>query len=90
MAKKSQKGVVAKRHLSDDRRHFVYYLPREHYVGITSQKYPSQRVCNLKQRTGMDITGWRVLQVFNTREEARHYENMWHSWLGANGININN
>ena len=86
--KKSTKGVEPVRHLRDDRIHWVYYLPEEHYVGVSSQINPRFRIYKQRQ-LGMNTDGYKILKGFKTREDARHYENLWHSWLGANGINLN-
>ena len=88
MGKLSIKGVKPIGHLSDDRDHHVYYLPEEHYVGVTSQIEPNRRINKLRGH-GFNVDGWKILRTFNTREEARHFENLWHSYLGANGVNLN-
>ena len=82
MKKKSQVNFR-----DEERVHKVYYLPKEHYIGVTSQKYVSTRVNNHRQ-SGLDTEGYRTLSVHKTREEARHRENLWHSWLGCNGMDV--
>lgn len=75
--------------IDKSRRHCVYYLPNEHYIGITSQLKPEARI-NKHRFLGMNCNDWIILREFTSREAARHYENLWHSYLGANGINLNN
>ena len=62
----------------------VYYLPEEHYVGVT---WDVPNRVRMHRNAGSNIEGWRVLSCHATRIEARHKENLWHSWLGCNGIN---
>ena len=60
----------------------VYYIPREHYCGITIQ--PKARMT--RHRTdGFDTTGWRVLACADTREEALILEAEFHL-MGMNGM----
>ena len=53
---------------------YVYYLPEEHYVGIT---------CDLKERLADHkktkiINGWEVIARFERRVDARWFECMFH------------
>ena len=63
----------------------VYYIPNEHYCGVTSN--PQARMASHKHK-GMDIEGWRVLSCHDTFIEARHQENLFHSMMGMNGIDL--
>ena len=63
--------------------YIVYYLPEEHYVGITN--HPKDRMSN-HRRGGKNINGWRVLYATECRTDARHHENLFHSVLMCNGI----
>ena len=45
----------------------VYYIPEEHYVGITENLY--ERIQKHKS-LGKNIEGYRILKEFNTRQEA--------------------
>ena len=63
----------------------VYYLPEEHYCGITRR---------LSHRMGYHRTqghipdNYRVLACYETKAEARHHENLMHSFLGCNGMSL--
>jgi hypothetical protein len=86
-----KKTTKNQEHLADyfhRKLHYVYYLPEEHYVGVTSQKYPCARI-NKHNFLGFNTDNWYILNVFETREEARHLENMFHSYMGCNGVNLN-
>lgn len=86
--KKTTKGLEHNAEFFHRELHYVYYLPNEHYIGITSQKNPYYRI-NKHKFLGLNTDGWFVINVFSTREEARHLENMLHSYMGFNGINLN-
>lgn len=86
--KKTTKNIEHKADYFHRKLHYVYYLPEEHYVGVTSQVNPYCRI-NKHQFLGFNVKGWTILNVFETREEARHLENMFHSYMGCNGINLN-
>jgi|AntAceMinimDraft_18_1070375.scaffolds.fasta_scaffold100208_2 hypothetical protein len=72
---------------SDDRLdyHMVYYLPKEHYIGITNQ--PKQRIADHASKNGRDTTGWRVMFCSKDRYEVRLVENRYHD-LGFNGLSL--
>ena len=63
----------------------VYYIPDEHYCGITNN--PKKRMIVHKSK-GMNVEGWRVLSCHDTLIEARHQENLFHSVLGMEGISL--
>lgn len=61
----------------------VYYLPNEHYVGMTDQY--EHRMKQHKQVHKRDITDCRVLMTFDNPFDAHIYETQWHK-MGANGF----
>ena len=63
----------------------LYYLPNEHYVGITLHLY--QRMFKHRERE-KDTDGYKILAVYPTLEQARHHENLMHSWMGCNGLHL--
>jgi penicillin-binding protein-related factor A (putative recombinase) len=63
--------------------YLVYYLPEEHYVGITSQ--PEQRMQEHKSRAKRNINGWRVLFCSEDKYEACLIEAHYHC-MGFNGL----
>ena len=63
----------------------VYYLPEEHYCGVTNN--PEKRMIVHKNK-GMNVEGWRVLSCHDTLVEARHQENLFHSVLCMEGISL--
>ena len=62
----------------------VYYIPEEHYCGITKMK-PEKRLAHHKYE-GRNIEGWRVLFCSEDKAEAYHHEALFHSVLGMNGL----
>ena len=69
----------------DDKTYYVYYLPEEHYAGITFML--SDRMVTHRQH-GMNTEGCKILAEYKDKAEARHHENLLHSWMGMNGINM--
>ena len=65
--------------------YIVYYIPNEHYVGITNQ--PKARMKH-HEKNGKNIDGWRVLFCSSDRHQARLIENRFHD-MGFEGLNIN-
>ena len=65
--------------------HIIYYLPEEHYCGVTSN--PARRMATHRYH-GNNIEGWRVLACYDTLLEARHHENLFHSVLGMEGMSL--
>ena len=63
----------------------VYYLPEEHYVGVSKNLYDAY---HRHIRRGKKVKGIKPLSFHKTKEEARHRENLWHSWLGCNGMKV--
>ena len=63
----------------------VYYLPKEHYCGVTNN--PERRM-TVHKSYGNDPEGWRVLSCHDTLLEARHQENLFHSVLGIEGMSL--
>lgn len=64
-----------------ERGYVVYYLPKEHYVGMTNN---FEHRLNMHKRD-KDVTDARILQAFETAVEAHLYETQWH-YMGANGF----
>ena len=64
--------------------YLVYYLPEEHYVGITSNPWSRMRK---HKNGGRNISKWRVLYSCKTKKEAGYIEAMFQSVLGINGLN---
>lgn len=65
--------------------YIVYYLPNEHYCGVTNQ--PHKRMHNHK-REGKNIENWRVLYTSTDRKTAHYYEAMFHSVLAMEGVSL--
>ena len=65
----------------------VYYIPSVNYAGVAKLSLLDSRIGKHKHY-GVDVQGWRVMNIYETREEARHHENLLHSLMGMNGINI--
>ena len=65
--------------------YMVYYLPEEHYIGITNQ--PKQRMADHKHHGGRNTEGWRVMYCTESKYEARLVENRYHD-LGFNGLSL--
>ena len=63
--------------------YIIYYLPLEHYVGITNN--PNYRMSGHRKH-GKDTTGWRVLQTTKTKHEAKYIEALFASVLAINGL----
>lgn len=68
-----------------DLEYSVYYLPEEHYVGMT--KRLSARISKHKTQHGRNTDGWRVLRTFDNPFDAHIYETQWHK-MGAHGFGI--
>ena len=64
-----------------DGHYSVYLLPNENYVGQT--KKIKHRMYNHKYK-GRDITGFKILHTFKTREEAKKKESEYHA-MGYEG-----
>ena len=66
--------------------YLIYYLPNEHYIGVTKERSIYNRMSQHKAK-GNNIDGWRVLYASENRAEAYHHEAMYHGVLGFNGLN---
>ena len=65
----------------NDNQFSVYLIPNENYVGQTNNIY--KRMCWHKHY-GRDISDYKVLHTFDTREEALAKEKEYHA-MGYNG-----
>lgn len=65
--------------------YIVYYLPEEHYVGITNQ--PKQRIADHESHHKRNISGWKVLYCCKDKYEARIIENRFHD-MGFYGLSL--
>jgi len=65
--------------------YMIYYLPEEHYIGLTTQ--PKQRMADHKSHHNRNTTGWRVMYCTESKYEARLIENRYHD-LGFNGLSL--
>ena len=65
----------------------VYYIPSIHYAGIAKLSHLNSRISKHKH-FGVDVEDWIVMNIYESREEARHHENLLHSVMGMNGINV--
>lgn len=63
----------------------VYYLPNEHYVGITNQ--PKQRMADHKCHGNRNTEDWIVLYCTEDKYNARIIENRFHD-MGFNGLSL--
>ena len=68
---------------SKDSYHTLYYLPEEHYIGVSCR--PSGRVRDHRVR-GKLIDNWESVATFKTKRDALDAEAYMHS-IGYNGIN---
>ena len=59
----------------------LYYLPEDHYIGVTNQL--SLRLVNHKRKS-KHILGYEIVSVFKTKKEALRTERYLHS-IGYNG-----
>ena len=86
-ANKEKLAAYNKEYVSAKRDEFytVYYLPEEHYVGITNQLYV--RVKNHRSK-GRNVEGHRILFTCETKREALDIERKFHDVLSFNGSNV--
>ena len=63
----------------------MYYLPEEHYIGITN--YPKKRMQLHKHTQRNNTEGWEVVYTFKTKREALDMERKFHDVLGYFGGN---
>lgn len=63
----------------------VYYLPGEHYCGVTNsvESRISDHRCH-----GKNIEGWRILFCSEDRKEAAYHEGLFQAVLGIEGLNF--
>jgi len=59
----------------------LYYLPEEHYIGVTNQ--PKLRMYNHKKK-GKHVLDYEVITTFKTKREALDIESLLHK-LNYNG-----
>ena len=64
----------------------VYYLPEEHYCGITNDPY--HRMKTHDQQQGHNTTGWKVLYCSEDKKDAGYHEGLFQTVLGIEGLNI--
>tara|TARA_R110000796_G_scaffold226958_1_gene343493 strand:+ start:85 stop:489 length:405 start_codon:yes stop_codon:yes gene_type:complete len=62
----------------------MYYLPEEHYIGITN--CPKKRI-ELHKYQRNNTEGWEVVYTFKTKRDALDMERKFHEELGYNGKN---
>jgi len=80
----NQRSYTARKPKKDEG-YYVYYLPEEHYCGITNNLYQresSHRNTALKNTNNMTV-------LFHSMDKsiAAHHEAMFQSVLGINGLN---
>ena len=68
---------------------FVYYLPEEHYVGVSASHRFPHRMCEHRSK-GRDIEGWKILFHSEDRKQAKLVESQFHIILGCEGGRWNN
>lgn len=68
--------------------YYVYYLPEEHYCGVTGDLTERIRL-HQSSHNGVkhNVEGWRVLYHSFDKAEAYHHEAMFQSILGIKGLN---
>ena len=87
--KKHKKRLDATRKEKRDSGYYtVYYLPNEHYCGVTSMS-PEFRMAFHKHK-GKNTNDWRVLYCSIDKKEAYYHESLFHGVLGMEGLIINN
>ena len=62
--------------------HWVYYIPNEHYVGVSDKPY---RRINHHHKKGWNIANARMLFHSKSRSEAERVEAEFHIMLSCNG-----
>ena len=62
----------------------LYYLPEDHYIGISNCIY--KRMAVHRSRFDRHTEDVEIVATFDTRAEALHYEKLLHS-IGYNGSN---
>jgi predicted GIY-YIG superfamily endonuclease len=65
--------------------YYVYYLPEEHYCGITNNLY--QRESSHRNTAGKNTNNMTILFHSMDRNIAAHHEAMFQSVLGIGGLN---
>ena len=60
----------------------VYYLPEEHYVGMTGRV---KKRMSAHKSAGKNIINYKILRVFENEIEAHLYETQLH-WMGFGGF----
>ena len=79
------KEKIKEKNRKGDGFYSVYYIPEEHYVGMTNcVKF---RLASHKHTSDRDLEGFRVLKTFDCPHKAHIYETQWHS-MGANGSHL--
>jgi len=82
--KSCQNKYLKEWRLEDSKDYYiVYYLPEEHYVGITKQ--PKQRIAEHKSRLKRNTDGWKVLFCSEDKYEAHLVEAELHC-MGFKGL----
>ena len=69
---------------SNDDYYSVYYLPEEHYCGVTTAVL--KRIKEHSRTRNVD--GWRVLFCSKDKKEAYYHESLFHSVLCMEGLRI--
>jgi len=64
----------------------IYYLPKHHYVGVTSRL--KSRLWGHKNQ-GRDTSGYTIMYEFSDKRQALDVERKLHEELGFNGKNAN-
>ena len=55
---------------------YVYYLPEEHYVGVTTS--PVKRMNQHRNSQNHIVDGWEIIARFERRVDAHYLEIMFH------------
>ncbi len=82
--KSEAKAAKYRRDYPDDGYTYVYYLPEEHYVGMTTRLYKRMRDHGITKIT----ESMEVLGKFEREVDAHMFETMFHM-RGYNGYNTN-
>ena len=80
----NQRAYTARKPKIDDG-YYVYYLPEEHYCGVTNNLY--QRESQHRNTANKNTDGMTILFHSMDRNIAAHHEAMFQSVLGINGLN---
>jgi len=85
--KECQKKYTRNRVWKRDPHYSVYYLPNEHYIGMTNNL--KARIQDHKNKNGRDVTDYKIVGQFDSAVKAHLVETLFH-FIGCNGFHEGN